>query len=253
MVRQSIADWCCFMGENGKQDPAAFFRRCREIGFTGAEMVPPARRAAARSAGLQLLNSSGPGMTEGLNRTANHAKLLPEIVKAMEDAQQDGIASVIIFSGNREGQSDKEGIANCVTGIRQLLPHVARTGVTLLFELLNVYDHVDYQAAHGSYGFELVEQLGSPGVKLLYDVYHLERMGDDYMADIKANLDLIGHFHMATAPDRTTTADSKTANYKKIGDLVSELGYYGYFGQEFITKNDIVTELERSFQYVNGR
>lgn len=92
------------------------------------------RREAARAAGLKLLNLSGPGMTEGLNRIEHHASLLP---------------------------------------------HCARTGVGLLFKMLNSHDHPDYQAAHGCYGFSLLEKVGSPAVKLLYDVYRTHLYAGD--------------------------------------------------------------------------
>ena len=251
MTRQSITDWSCFLGDNAGNDPAEFYQRCRAIGYTGAEMVPTQRRQAARAAGLKLLNSSGPGMTAGLNRTEHHAVLLPAIVAALEEAESEGIGAVIVFSGNRAGQSDAEGIRHCAAGLRQLLPHCARTGVGLLFEMLNSFDHADYQADHGRYGFVLMDQLGSPAVKLLYDIYHMERMGDDTLADIRAHLPLIGHFHCAAAPDRSSTANSRTADYRSIADMANELGYQGYFGQEFIARKDLLTELERSYRLMN--
>jgi hydroxypyruvate isomerase len=251
MIKQSITDWSCFMGANADTDPLAFYRQCRKIGYCSAEMVPFQRRSAARQAGLSLLNIAGPGMTEGLNRQENHAKLLPEIVSTLEEAQKDQIGAVIIFSGNRNGQTDKEGIANCTRAIRQLVPHCKRTGVGLLFEMLNSYDHVDYQADHGHYGFALIDATGDDCLKLIYDVYHMERAGDDYMADISTHLSAIGHFHCAAAPKRTCTAESKTVNYRKVVELAMQKGYNGYFGQEFITQSDLLNELRLAYNALN--
>jgi hydroxypyruvate isomerase len=247
MIKQSITDWSCFMGANAEADPLTFYRQCRELGFSGAEMVPPSRRSAAREAGLSLLNLIGPGVTDGLNRLENHEALLPEIVKALDEAKDHGIGAVIIFSGNRNGQADHEGIANCATGLRQIVPHARRTGVELHFEMFNGYDHVDYQADHGCYGFALIDAVGSDYLKLLYDVYHMERAGDDFMADIAAHIREIGHFHCAAAPSRTCTAESKTANYRKIVERAIDQGYNGYFGQEFLIRGDVLEELKLAY------
>lgn len=235
------------MGSDAEADPLEFYRKCRQIGYCGAEMVPPERREAARGAGMALVNIAGPGMTEGLNRLENHDALLPEIIAAIEEAKNNQIGSVIVFSGNRNGQADSEGITNCAKAFRQLVPYCKRTGVSLLFEMLNSDDHVDYQADHGSYGFSLIDAVGEDCLKLIYDVYHMERAGDDYMTDIKMHLTKIGHFHCATAPKRTCTAESKTANYRRIVELAMENGYDGYFGQEFIAQGDILGELQNAY------
>ncbi len=241
-VKLSVMDWCSF--ENGREpDARAFFAHARSLGITGAEMVAPERRAAARAAGLRLISLDGPGMLQGLNRLEHHATLLPQIGQMLLDAAAVGIRWIVVFSGNREGQSDREGIANCATGLRQLLPVCDCAGVGLLFEMLNGSDHPDYQAVHGRYGFELVERLGSPHVKVLYDVYHMEKAGDDFMSDIRANLPLIGHFHCAACPDRTGVADSRTADYAAIARLALTGGYDGWFGQEFLPRLDYRREL----------
>jgi hydroxypyruvate isomerase len=114
--------------------------------------------------------------------------------------------------------------------------------------MFNGYDHLDYQADHGSYGFALVDAVGSDYLKLLYDVYHMERAGDDYRVDIASHIREIGHFHCATAPKRTCTAESKTANYRKIVELAMQKGYNGYFGQEFIPGRDLLNELELAYK-----
>ena len=187
-ITLSVPDWC-FYPKLG--DPVRYYETLKSLGVDGVEMVDPSRYTAARAAGLEILNLAGPGMARGLNRLEHHAELLPQLRDTFQHAHDHGIPLVIVFSGNRAGQPDEEGIENVRRGLEAVLPDAERLGVILGFEMLNSLDHVDYQADHGRYGFRLVERVNSPLLKLVYDIYHVEKMGDDSMSDSLAHLDQI--------------------------------------------------------------
>ena len=239
-MRFSVADWG-FWPKAKDQD--AFYDRLKSIGYDGVEMVDQSRWERARSAGLEILNLSGPGMMVGLNRREHHAELLPKLRDTIALAGGSGIPQVIVFSGNREGQPDAEGLVNCRRGLEAVLPDAARQGVTLVFEMLNTFDHVDYQADHGAYGFELVRQVASPQLKLVYDLYHMDRMGEACCHDIVGNLSAIAHLHIADAPRRTKPRPGGSPDYATIVPAVVEAGYNGFWGMEFIPEADVLTEL----------
>jgi hydroxypyruvate isomerase len=106
LMQLSAPDWCFFFND---MDPATYYRAIRDLGFTAVEMVDPNRWAAARAAGLKILNISGPGKTVGLNRLGLHGELLPAIRAEIATAATAGIPHVILFSGNRDGQDDQVG------------------------------------------------------------------------------------------------------------------------------------------------
>lgn len=240
VLQLSEADWCYY---RDGADAAAFYRAAEAIGITGAEMVDPSRWAAARAAGLTLLNISGPGMTYGLNRTAHHVELLPALHATIDTAQQNGIRAVIIFSGNRDGLPDEMGIANCIDGITELAPHAEQAGVQLHFEMLCAHNHPDYQADHSAFGFRVVREVASPAVKVLYDIYHMVQMGEDVCADILDNLDIIGHLHVAEVPERTLPLPGGQTDYPSLVGKVMEAGYRGYWGFEFLPGGEAIDEL----------
>jgi hydroxypyruvate isomerase len=175
-IKLSVPDWCCFpkLGE-----PSRYYHILKTLGIDGVEMVDPSRYKAARAAGLEIINVAGPGKIQGLNHREHHTELLPQIRETIQQAQTQRIPLVIIFSGNRQGASDRDGFENCRRGIEALIPDAEKARVLLGFEMFNVFDHPDYQADHGSFGFELVRAVDSPWLKLLYDIYHMERMGDN--------------------------------------------------------------------------
>src|SRR5581483_3709440 len=107
-----------------------------------------------------------------------------------------------VFSGNRGSLSAAEGLSHCVTGLSQLVPEAEKLGVDLIFEMLNSYNHQDYQADHSAFGFELKKALPSGRFKILYDIYHMSRMGEDVLADLLAHRADITHIHVAETPDR---------------------------------------------------
>jgi hydroxypyruvate isomerase len=239
----SAPDWC-FLKPG--MNPAAHYARLKALGYDAAEMVAPENRAAAQAAGLTVLNLSGPGMAKGLNRLANHAELLPQIRNCIKEAAAAGVPHVIVFSGNREGQGDAEGQANCVTALRALAPDAAKAGVTLVFEMLNGFDHGDYQADRSAYGFAVARAVASPNVRVLYDIYHMARMGDDPAKDVTANLDLIVHLHLAETPNRTVPQAAGAVRYRDLAQIITKAGYKGYWGMEFIPGADLYADLAQA-------
>jgi hydroxypyruvate isomerase len=242
MIRQAAADWCFLKPE---ADRPAYYRRLRELGFDGVEMVAAVDRDAARAAGLELVTLSGPGMGDGLNHRGNHARLIPEIRAAIAEAQRERVANVIVFSGSRRGLDDETGIAACVEGLALLAPAAERAGVTLLFEALNTSDHADYHASRSAFAFAVVGRVASPALKVLYDLYHLHRMGDDAVADFRAHLPLIGHVHTAGAPKRDFPGPAQEIDYARLVRELTALGYRGYWGHEFYPGEDVFADLKR--------
>ena len=242
-IRQSAADWCYF---RGPLDAPTVYRRLRAAGYDAVELVPEPRWPAARAAGLKLLNIGSPGMQEGLNRVAHHATLLPAIRGLLTKASANGIAQIIVFSGSRAGQPDAEGIRNCTTALTALAPDAEAAGVTLLLELLNGHDHPDYQCDSGRFAFAVVRAVGSPRVRALYDIYHAHRMGEDVAATILENLECIGHLHIAGSPRRDFPGPQQAIDYRALVQRVTDAGYTGHWGQEFLGGAEIVAEYERA-------
>lgn len=240
-LRQSAAEWCF----HKKVDSRAYYQRLKEIGFYGVEMADPAHWAEARAAGLELVNISGPGMTSGLNDVAQHGSILPAVRAAIRTASDNGIADVIVFSGNHGAIGEEQGIDACIKGLKDLVRDAQAGGVRLLFEVLNSHDHPDYHADHSSYAFRIVREIDSPALRVLYDIYHMHRMGEDVLAVISEHLEWIGHFHIAGSPRRDYPGTAQPIDYPRVVRQIHALGYAGLWGHEFIPGSDPLDELTR--------
>ena len=232
---QSVPDWCFF---KPGMDARTYYARLKAIGYAAVELVDPGRWDAAKAAGLLIANLPSPGMQDGLNMIANHAALLPQIRACMEQAKANGIPQVILFSGNRKGQANEVSLQNCLAASQSLVRDAERLGITIVFEMLNGIDHPDYAADRSRFGFELARAVGSPRFKVLYDIYHMHRMGEDVTADIVDNLPLIGHLHLAGSPKRDFPGTRQEIDYLRIVKAVTSAGYTGYWGQEWLPAHD---------------
>lgn len=248
-LKQSAPDWCFFDEELGAEK---YYAKLKEIGYQGVEMLAADHRQVAKQAGLKLINVGAPGMQEGQNDLANHPQLIADTIKTIEEAKRDEIDHVIIFSGNANGQDKAEGIKNCITAIEQYLPVAVENDITLVFEMLNSFDHADYQADSSAFGFEIVKHFNSPNLKALYDIYHMHRMGENVIADVSGNLDIIAHIHLAGAPTRNCTAFENEIDYHTIVKAIVDAGYQGFWGQEFCVTTELWDELEGAFKYLKN-
>lgn len=243
-IKQSVCRWC-YRGIPLDDLCAS----AKTMGFRSVELLGEAEWSTARKYGLECAMSNSFGTIDvGFNRLAHHDKLVADGERLIPLAAAAGVSKIVVFSGNRAGLSDSEGIANCVTGLRRLMPGAERHGVTLCMEMLNSkVDHKDYHADHTAWAVKVVEGVGSPSFKLLYDIYHMQVMEGDVIATIRANAQHIVHFHTGGVPGRAEIDDTQELNYRRVMQAIADLGYTGFVGQEFIPKRDPLTSLRQAF------
>jgi hydroxypyruvate isomerase len=174
------------------------------------------------------------GIPKGFNRIENHEKLISDYEKIIPKAAAAGVPNLISFSGNREGLDDNEGMINCAKGLRRLMPSAEKYGVTILMELLNGIDHKDYQCDKTTWGLALCEMVGSPRLKLLYDIYHMQIMEGNIIDTITKYSPYIGHIHTGGVPGRNEIDETQELYYPAIMRALLKTGYKGYVGQEFV-------------------
>ena len=242
-LKLSAAEWCFF---RDGCDCADVYARLHRAGYSALEMVSASRWSTALMANLHVLNVAAPGMRDGLNQAVNHGALVPAILELIQKAKANEIAQIIVFSGSRRGQSDHEGIRNCATALGRLAGAAEAAGVTLLLEVLNTYDHADYQCCSGTFAFEVARAVRSSHVKVLYDVYHGHRRGEDVMNTVVKNLECIGHLHVAGSPKRDFPGEQQAIDYGKLVREAMAVGYSGYWGQEFCCAGDSVEQYCRA-------
>jgi hydroxypyruvate isomerase len=247
MISQSIG-WWCFVPQ--KLTPEQCVSSAAQAGFTALDLVPPEYWSLVTDHGLAISSIQGHLPLEiGLNRVDQHERIEQEVRAAITNAQRLKIPNVLCFSGNREGLDDAKGMEVTVAALRKLAPFAEEAEVTLVLELLNSkVDHPDYQADRTAWGAQVCQAVGSPRVKLLYDIYHMQIMEGDVIRTIRKFHPLIGFYHTAGNPGRNDLDDTQELNYAAILKAIKETGYTGYIAHEFIPKADPVAALRTVFK-----
>jgi len=230
-IHHSVSQWC--YGDIPLED---FAKTCKEMGIESIELLKENDWPVVSKAGLKCAVGYGTdwGIPKGFNRKENHEKLIADFEAMIPKAAAAGVPNLICFSGNREGMNDNEGMINCATGLRKLMPSAEKYGVTVLMELLNSYGHKDYQCDKTSWGAALAEMVGSERFKLLYDVYHMQIMEGNVIENINKYIRHIGHIHTGGVPGRHEIDETQELYYPAIMQAVAKTGYKGYVGQEFV-------------------
>ena len=247
-MRQSFTWWSF---SNRGVEPLALLKAAADIGYDGVEMLPPDWWTAARDIGLSLATLIGHGpIHEGLNQRQHHARIAAAVNESLDRAVAQRVPTIILFAGNRQpGVSDDEAAEITADGLRQLAPRAESAGVDLVLELLNSkVNHKGYQADRTEWGVKVCKLVGSPRVKLLYDIYHMQIMEGDLIQTIADDHGYFGHYHTAGCPGRGDLDDEQEIYYPAILRAIARTGYAGYVGHEFLPKSDPVAGLKHAFE-----
>ena len=224
----------------------------QEIGLHSIELLNPDEWDVMLDRGITcaISNGSSLGIPKGFNDPNNHAQLQSDLLKIIPLAAEKGIPQIICFSGNRNGMSDQQGLENCAIGLEPVVKAAEKYGVDIVMELLNSkIDHADYMCDHTNWGVELCEKIGSPNFGLLYDIYHMQIMEGDVIRTLTDHAKYIKHYHTGGVPGRHEINNSQELYYPAIIKAITDSGYKGFVGQEFIpTRKDPFESLREGIE-----
>jgi len=167
---------------------------------------------------------------------------------SIEAAKSLGCKILISQVGDDTGRDRKEQHASIVEGLMECAQILEDEAVILVVEPLNTkVDHKGYYLWSSAEGFEIIREISSPNIKLLYDIYHQQLMEGDILNTISANLDLIGHMHAAGVPGRREL-DRGELDYRFIFKMLDLYGYEGYVGFEYFPAGDPLDSIRK---YIN--
>ena len=234
-LKQSVARWCF-----GAIPIESFCRQLRDMGVTGMDLASPDEWGVCKRYGitptmafgggsfLQAEEGSGRqfGRAFGWNKPENHAELIRSVRESIELAGKSGVGAIIGLFGDSEGMSVEEGIDNCVTGLRQIVPELEKNNITLAIELLNsLVDHPDYQGDNTAFGVEVCRRVGSEMIRLVYDAYHMQIMEGNLINTIRENINYIFHIQIAGVPGRNEIDETQEVNWRAVATAIAEINF----------------------------
>jgi hydroxypyruvate isomerase len=243
-IHQSVCQWCYRdMTVEHLAEYAA------SIGLKGVDLLKPEEYEIPRRFGLicTMGYAGGGEIAKALNRTENHAAIEQAFRANIPRAAKAGVPNVITFSGNRAGMSDEEGAKNTIAGLNRVKKIAEDNGVTICLELLNSkHDHHDYMCDHTAWGVHVAQEVNSPNVKLLYDIYHMQIMEGDLIDTIRQNIQWIGHFHTGGVPGRHELDGTQEVQWDGVMRAIADSSFRGYVAHEFIPSGDPLVSLHKA-------
>lgn len=247
-VKQSIVHWCF----QKHWDVAKTCEIAKQLGCLSVELVDPKEWGTLKKHGLVCAIAGSHWFDKGMNNPAYQEMCIEKMRTAIDACADAGYPNVITFTGFREDIPDDVGAKNCVAGYKKIVGHAEKKGVTLCLEMLNsrvaeeMKGHPGYQGDHTDYCLEIIKAVGSPRLKLLFDIYHVQIMDGDVITRLRDCAEYIGHVHTAGNPGRRELDDEQEINYPPIMRALCDVGYQGYVGQEFIPTREPLAGLKQA-------
>lgn len=151
--------------------------------------------------------------------------------------------------GADTGQPRDRQHENICKGLKRAVEMLEENGITLVMEPLNTaVDHKGYYLSSSKEAFDIVKEVNSKNVKVLFDIYHQQITEGDIIRSIRENIDLIGHFHAAGNPGRHEL-DMGELHYPNIFQEIQKNGYTGFVGLEYLPVNSPIEGLKQLLEW----
>lgn len=198
-------------------------------------------KKAAEKAGIGISGFNGDADYSLIDPT-HKEKYLDFLRQSVAAAQKIGAKSITIHSNalgdggivvkHYDDLSETVKLCSMYDMLLECAKIAEESGIAMNLEPLNITtDHVGNFLAHTQMAAEMIRLIGSPMLKVLYDVYHMQLNEGSICDTIKAYAGEFGHIHVADAPGRHEPGMGEI-NYHKVFDCLAEAGYTGRVGFE---------------------
>ena len=142
------------------------------------------------------------------------------VPQAIDVAEAMGVNVILLaFFGEGDLLNDQKGVDAVVQRLRQVAPRAEKAGVTLGIESwLSAGQHMD-----------IIDRVGSPAVKVYYDVANSNKAGYDIYSEIRRLGKLICEFH---AKDYDDLYGKGSIDFERVREAMDDIGYRGWFVME---------------------
>ena len=239
----------------GKSVP---FDRCLEIvaaaGYQGVELVgefhqwanDEMQRVMAKMRSLHLRFDMLSGVKSGFADPAGTRVLLAELEGQFKIAQTLESYQVNLKSGPRIGTlSPAAQHAASVENLKRVADFAAANDIQIVIEPIDPIESPTMFMTSVSEGFDIVREVNSQHVRVLYDFYHEQRAQGNLIEKLEKNIDLVGLVHIADVPGRHEPGTGEI-DYRNIYRELAHLKYDKFLTMEFYPSGDPIATLSKA-------
>jgi hydroxypyruvate isomerase len=204
------------------------------------------RRILARMQALKITVDATSGVKAGFADPSGGDAFLAELKAFIPAVQRLGCGQIILLSGKRvEGAAAGAQKAASVEALKRAADVLGAAGLMAVIEPIDRLENPPIYLDGVTEGFEIVRAVGSPHVKVLYDLYHEQREMGNLIEKLEKNIDEVGLIHIADVPGRHEPGTGEV-NYANVYRKLGELHYKGVIAMEFYPSGDVVETLRKA-------
>ena len=184
---------------------------------------------------------------------AERSAYIDGVAESIEAAHRLGTNILISQVGDlREGVPRAAQHDSLVEGLQEAAPLLEQAEITLVIEPLNErVNHPGYYLVRSDEAFQIIDEVNSDNVKVVFDIYHQQISEGDLIENIRKSIEKIGHFHAAGNPGRHELQKGEIA-YPYVFQQIRATGFTGYVGLEYWpSQSDCVTALREVAAWCN--
>lgn len=165
---------------------------------------------------------------------AEHSEFLDALRETLPQARRLKCTYLVIASGFTLPDVPRGQQHDAIVSVLKKGAKLAEdAGVTLILEPLNdKVDHPGMYLVSVSEGLDVVDEVASPALKLIFDAYHSNVMGDDPAAVLRGRFDRVAHVQVADNPGRGAPGTGNI-DFTALMRTLNDGGYQGSIGLEY--------------------
>ena len=227
--------------------------RVAQAGYSHVELVgefkqwseDDYRRILARMQALKISVDATSGVSPGFADPTEDA-FLAALKDLIPTAKRLQCKQIILLSGKRiDGAAAGSQHAAAIEALKRAADVLSSAGLVAVIEPIDRIENPPIYLDGVTEAFEIVEAVGSPSIKVLYDIYHEQREFGNLIEKFEKNIGQVGLIHIADVPGRHEPGTGEI-NYLNIYRKLAQLNYKGVIAMEFYPTGDIVETLRHA-------
>jgi hydroxypyruvate isomerase len=207
-------------------------------GFRKAEIFSTANRdltsiaAALNTHGVEIIGTVNDPRTRLVDKET-HAGFRDQFRRSVEAGLAIGCRRIVVASGPAVPYMKRPvQLAIVAEAVASVAPIAEELGVTIMLEPVNTrVDHPGVLFSQTCDAMAVIDQVKSPRVRLLYDIYHSVTEGEDPAAILPTVAHVLEHVQVADAPGRGEPGSGRI-DWPTMLTLLRGVGYRGAIGIE---------------------
>ena len=203
-------------------------------------------RILARMDTLKISVDATSGVQPGFSDPSGQEAFLTALKALIPSAKRLKCKQILMLSGKViDGAAAGSQHTASIEALKRASDIIGNAGLAAVIEPIDRIENPTIYMDGVTEAFEIVNAVGSPHIKVLYDIYHEQRQFGNLIEKFEKNIDQVGLIHIADVPGRHEPGTGEI-NYLNIYRKLADLKYTGTIAMEFYPTGDIVETLRRA-------